>query len=385
MLKKTSIRLPLLALGFSLLLGWTACKPAADKEGTAPEADNTAASGTGTTTAPGSPAAPGQTPAGTAGGATSTQPGIPANPAEAKPMVAKDLPAVVAKINGTPVTREELLQASQAVQIRLAQQGSPANPTVGFYRQVLDEVIGIVLLQQDAKASGVTATDQEVQQQLAARKGNFPDEATYKKALAQAGLTEEKLRQQMRDQIAVQKYLQNRFAQAGNVTDQATREFYDKNKAKIQAPERVRVRHILIRFDPKGSPADKEKAREKVTGLLKRAQEGEDFAKLASEYSEDPSSKARGGELDWVTQGQMVPTFEQAAFALKKPNDLSPVVESQFGFHIIQLLEHQGAGTLPYEQVKGRIGQLLQQQQAQQQLAARVRELRSKAKVEVFL
>ena len=384
MLKKTSLRLPLLALGISLLLGWTACKPAADKEGTAaaPGADNTAASGTGTT-APESPAAPGQSPASPPGGATSTQ---PANPADAKPMAAKDLPAVVAKINGTPVSREDLLQASQAVQIRLAQQGRPVQPSVGFYRQVLDEVIGIVLLQQDAKASGVTATDQEIQQQLAARKGAFPDEATYKKALTEAGLTEEKLRQQMRDQIAVQKYLQNRFAQAGNVTDQATRDFYDKNKAKIQAPERVRVRHILIRFDPdKGSPSDKEKAREKATSLLKRAQEGEDFAKLASEYSEDPGSKARGGELDWVTQGQMVPTFEQAAFALKKPNDLSPVVESQFGFHIIQLLERQGAGTLPYEQVKGRIGQLLQQQQAQQQLAARVRELRSKAKVEVFL
>lgn len=383
MLKKISIRLPLLALGISLLLGWTACKPAADKEGTAaaPGADNTAAAQTGTA-APGSPAAPVQSPAGVPGGATSTQ---PADPADAKPMAAKDLPAVVAKVNGTSVTREDLLQASQAVQIRLAQQGRPAKPTVGFYRQVLDEVIGIVLLQQDAKASGVTATDQEVQQQIAARKGNFPDEATYKKALAQAGLTEEKLRQQARDQIAVQKYLQNRFSQAGDVTDQATREFYDKNKAKIQAPERVRVRHILIRFDPKGSPADKEKAREKAADLLKRAQAGEDFAQLASQYSEDPGSKAQGGELGWVTQGQTVPTFEQAAFALKKPNDLSPVVESQFGFHIIQLLEHQDAGTLPYEQVKGRIGQLLQQQQAQQQLAARVRELRSKAKVEVFL
>ena len=381
MLKKTSLRLPLLVLGISLLLGWTACKPTADKEGTAatPGADNTAASSTGTT---GTPTAPGQAPADIPGGATSTQ---PVSPADAKPMLAKDLPAVVAKINDRSVTREELLQASQAVQIRLAQQGSAVKPTKGFYRQVLDEVIGIVLLQQDAKASGVTATDQEVQQQVAAQKGNFPDEATYKKALAQAGLTEEKLRQQARDQIAVQKYLQSRFAQAGNVTDQATREFYDKNKAKIQAPERVRVRHILIRFDAKGSPADKEKAREKAADLLKRAQGGEDFAKLASEYSEDPGSKVRGGELDWITQGQMVPTFEQAAFALKKPNDLSPVVESQFGFHVIQLLEHQDAGTLPYEQVKGRIGQLLKQQQAQQQLAARVRELRSKAKVEVFL
>lgn len=384
MLKKTSIRLPLLALGTSLLLGWTACKPSADKDGAAatPGADDTAAS---QTAVPGDPAAPGQSPAGVPGGATSTQPGKPANPADAKPMVAKDIPAVVAKINDKTVTREDLLQASQAVQIRLAQEGRPVTPTVGFYRQVLDEVIGIVLLQQDANAAGMTATDQEIQQQLAQRKGAFPDEKTYKEALAKAGLTEEKLRQQTRDQIAVQKYLQNRFAKAGNVTDQATREFYDKNKAKIQAPERVRVRHILVKFDPKGAPADKEKARQKATSLLKRVQDGEDFAKLAQENSDDLGSKPQGGDIGWVTEGRTVPTFEQAAFALKKPNDVSPVVESQFGFHIIQLQERQAAGTLPYEQVKERIGQLMQQQEAQQQLAARVRELRSKAKVEVFI
>ena len=378
MLKKTSIRLPLLALGISLLLGWTACKPSADKDGTAatPEADDTAASQT---------AAPGQSPAGVPGGATSTQPAKPVNPEDAKPLVAKDIPAVVAKINDKTVTREDLLQASQAVQIRLAQEGRPVTPTVGFYRQVLDEVIGIVLLQQDAKTAGMTATDQEIQQQLAQRKGAFPDEKTYKAALAKAGLTEEKLREQTRDQIAVQKYLKNRFAQAGNVTDQATREFYDKNKDKIQAPDRVRVRHILVRFDPKGAPADKEKARQKAANLLKRVQDGEDFAKLAQEHSDDTGSKPQGGDIGWVTEGRTVPTFEQAAFALKKPNDLSPVVESQFGFHIIQLQERQAAGTLPYEQVKERIGQLIQQQEAQQKLAARVRELRSKAKVEVFI
>jgi peptidyl-prolyl cis-trans isomerase C len=401
MLNKTSLRLPLLSLGLSLLFaGWIACKPAADKDGTAaaPGADTAASSQTAT---PGSqPAAPGQTSAGaagSAGSATSAQPGnpanpanpmnpaAPANPADAKPVLGKDLPAVVAKVDGKTITREDLLQASQAVQIRLAQQGRPVTPTMGFYRQVLDEIVGIVLLQQDAKASGVTATDQEVQQQLTHRKSVFPNEEAYKQALAKAGLTETKLREQTRDQIAVQKYLQNRFAQAGNVSDQATREFYDKNKAQIQAPERVHVRHILIRVDEKAPAADKQKARQKAEDVLKRLQAGEDFAKLAQENSDDPGSKVQGGDLGWMVKGQTVPSFEQAAFALKKPNDLSPVVESQFGFHIIQLLDHQAPGAIPYEQVKPRITQLLQQQQAQQQLAARVRELRSKAKVEVFL
>jgi len=390
MLNKTSLRRPLLSLGLSLLLaGWVACKPAADKQETA--ADGTAASQTapaqpGQTGAPGSqPApgasAPGQTVPGQPAGATTS-----ANPAGAKPLSPKDLPAVVAKVNGENIKKEDLLQGAQAVQIRLAQEGRPAVPSVEFYREVLNQIIGIALLQQDAKAQGVTATDQEIQQQLAQRKGAFPTEEAFKQALAQAGLTEQKLRDQTRDAIAVQKYIQTRLAKSGAVTEQATRDFYDKNKAQIQAPERVHVRHILIRVDPKATAAAKQDARQKAETLLKRLQAGEDFGKLAQESSDDPASKVRGGDLGFVAKGQTPdPAFEAATFALTKPNQLSPVVETQFGYHILQFVERQPAGAIPYDQVKARIGQLIQQQQGQQQLANRVRELRGKAKVEVFL
>jgi peptidyl-prolyl cis-trans isomerase C len=386
MLNKTSLRRPLLSLGLSLLLaGWVACKPAADKQETAAtDAGKTAPAEPGQPSTPASQDAPGQPPAGQpAGDAATAQ---PANPADAQPLAVKDLPEVVAKVNGQAIRKGDLLQGAQAVQIRLAQEGRPATPSASFYRSVLDQIIGIALLQQDAKAQGVTATDQEVQQMLTQRKSVFPNEETYKKELAKAGLTEEKLKEQTRDTIAVQKYLQTRLAKSGEVSDQATREFYDKNKAQMQAPERIHARHILVRVDPKAPAADKEKARQKTEDLLKRLKAGEDFAKLAQENSDDPGSKTQGGDLGWVPKGgQTPPAFEQATFALSKPNELSPVVESPFGFHIIQFVERQQAGPIPYEQVKGRIAQLLKEQQAQQQLATRMRELRSKAKVEVFL
>jgi peptidyl-prolyl cis-trans isomerase C len=384
MLNKTSLHRPLLSLGLSLLLaGWVACKPAADKQETTAagtDASQTAPAQPGQTAAPGSQPAPGQVAPG--GATTSAQ---PANPAGAKPLAPKDLPAVVAKVNGENIKKEDLLQGAQAVQIRLAQEGRPAVPSVEFYREVLNQIIGIALLQQDAKAQGVTATDQEIQQQLAQRKSAFPNEQAFKQALAQAGLTEQKLRDQTRDAIAVQKYIQSRLAKGGGVTEQATRDFYDKNKAQIQAPERVHVRHILIRVDPQATAAAKQDARQKAETLLKRLQAGEDFGKLASENSDDPGSKVRGGDLGFVAKGQAPPAFEAATFALTKPNQLSPVVETQSGYHIIQFVEKQAAGAIPYEQVKDRIGQLIQQQQGQQQLANRVRELRGKAKVEMFL
>lgn len=375
MLKKTPPHRLLLALGLALsLAGWIACKPAAEKDGTTAAATESSDSSSSST--PAGPASSANT------GATASS---PASPAGNAPLAVKDLPEVVAKVNGQAIKKGDLMQGAQVVQIRLAQMGRPASPTGAFYRQVLNELIAITLLQQDAKAQGMAASEQEVQRQIDARKSSFPNEETYKKALAQGGVTEEMLRQQARDQISVQKYVQTKLVHDMNVTDQATRDFYDKNKAQIRSPERLHLRHILVVAAAKAPAAEKAKARQKAEALLKRLQAGEDFAKVAQESSDDLSSKPRGGDLGWYVRGQTVPTFERAAFALTQPNELSGVVESPFGFHIIQLLERQQPAEVPYEQVKERLATMLKQQQAQQQVEVRVRELRAKGKIEVFI
>ena len=375
--KKISPLLTLFCLGLSLLLSLSAgCK-------NKPEAKDTAAPKTSTAApVPASTPSAAATPSPTIDGQTAE---TPVSPADKAPMSVKDLPEVVAKVNGQTIKKGELLQGAQVVQMRLAQMGRPATPSAAFYRQVLNELIAITLLQQDAKSQGVAATDQEVQRQIDARKGAFPNEDAYHNALKQSGITEETLRQQARDQISVQKYVNTKLVHGVAVSDQATRDFYEKNKEKIRTPERLHLRHILIRVDPKAPAADKAKAKEKAEDLLKRLQAGEDFAQLATASSEDPGTKVRGGDLGWISKGQTPPQFENAAFALTKPNQLSGVVESPFGFHVIQLLERQPAGALPYDQVKERIGNMLKEQQAQQQVEARVRELRAKSKVEVYI
>ncbi len=381
MFQKISPRLTLL-LGLALLLaGLTACKKS-DTE-TAAE----------TETSDSAPAQPGQASTGDAtgmppGAATTAPPGVPPEilqEASQKPLSPEQMPEVVAKVNGQAISKKELLAGAQLVQIQAAQRGQQIPPTANFYRQVLNELITISLLTQDAKTQGVKATEQEVQQYISSRKQSFPSEEAYKQALAKAGVTEDSLRQQAREQLAVQKYVQTKVIQNVTVSDQATRDFYEKNKAQISQPERVHARHILITVKPDAPAADKENARKKAEDLLQRIKGGEDFAKLAQENSDDTGSKPRGGDLSWFARGQMVPTFEAAAFALQKPNDLSPVVETPFGYHIIQLLERQQASTLPYEQVKERIQAMLKNQQSQQVVAARVRDLRTKGKVEVFI
>ncbi len=373
MLKNITPHRVLLTLGLCLLLaGWIACKGAPEQEETAASDTNQSAP-TQPTPPPGGPAA-GQTSAGTA------QPAPGSNPA----LEVKDLPAVVAKVNGQPIKKEELLQAGQVVQLQLAQAGESRAPSADFYRKVLNNLIAITLLQQDAKSQGVAASEQEVQRQIDARKRSFPNKEAYDLALAQSGITEETLRQQARDQLSVQKYVQTRLIQTTDVSDQTARAFYEKNKAKITMPERIHLRHILIKTGD-GTPAAKNAARQKAGDLLKRLQAGEDFGKLAGESSDDSGSKIRGGDLGWIAKGQADPPFEKAAFAMTKPNEISPVVESRFGLHIIQFLARQPAGVAPYEQVKEGIGRMLREQQGKQRVAARVRELQAKAKVEVFL
>ena len=380
--QKTLPRLTLLVLGLVLLLAaWTACKPAGKKgeatPGTTATTSTPAASSGPALQRSSEPAA--QTPA--AGSpAFSITPPAPA----ATTVTPDKMPAVVAKVNGQSIRKDDLLKGAQVVQMSMAQRGQPVALTPQVYRQVLDELIGITLLQQEARAQGIAPSEQELDQQVAARKKQFPSEEVYQKALKQTGLTEALLRQQTRDQIAVQKYVETKLIPGITISDQVTKDFYEKNKDQIHSPERLHLRHIMVAVNPKGTPADKEKARAKAEDLLKQIQGGADFAKLAQANSDDPNSKGNGGDLGWISPGQTPPALEKAAMALK-PNQVSPVVESPFGFHVLQLLERQAAGTVPYEQVKDRLATMLKQKKAQEIVQARIKELRGKAKVEVYI
>ena len=117
------------------------------------------------------------------------------------------------------------------------------------------------------------------------------------------------------------------MADAAAATDADAKDFYDKNPDKFKQPETVRASHILIRVDEGRTRPRKKEARAKIDGVLKRAKAGEDFAALAKENSEDGSA-AQGGDLGFFPRGQMVPAFDQAAFALK-PGEISDVVDDR--------------------------------------------------------
>ncbi|MGE5238955.1 MAG: peptidylprolyl isomerase [Chloroflexota bacterium] len=135
------------------------------------------------------------------------------------------------------------------------------------------------------------------------------------------------------------------------VTEEEMSSYYKAHQEEFTAPEQVKASHILIRVDATTSEDTRNKAKEKASEILARIKKGEDFGTLASEFSEDPGSKAKGGDLGFFSRGMMVKPFEDAAFSLK-PGEVSDMVETQFGYHIIKVSERKDAEVQPYESVK---------------------------------
>lgn len=150
-----------------------------------------------------------------------------------------------------------------------------------------------------------------------------------------------------------------------NVSEQDAQDYYDQHQDLFQRPERRQVAHILIPFGK-----DEKAAEKQADELLSKAKSGADFAELAKANSSDTFSAKKGGELDWFEKGVMDPAFEQAAFALTKAGDLSGVVKSPFGFHIIKLLAVEPAQTKPFADVKEETIARLQTDKAKEQFFA---------------
>jgi peptidyl-prolyl cis-trans isomerase D len=176
----------------------------------------------------------------------------------------------------------------------------------------------------------VKPTDQELQQVFNNNRGNYT------------------IAQKLAFQVVV---LEQDKVEAGiALTDQQLRAAYSAAMDNFRMPERVHVRHILVSTDGK-SDAEKKTLKAKAEDILKQAKSGTDFAELAKKNSDDKANAEKGGDLDWVVKGQMVPEFEAAAFALK-PKEVGGVVTTQFGYHIIQVLDKEPARVKPFEEVK---------------------------------
>jgi peptidyl-prolyl cis-trans isomerase D len=161
-------------------------------------------------------------------------------------------------------------------------------------------------------------------------------------------------------------------------SDKEVEEYYDKQGSEFEKPAQIRASHVLVRVPETGGSEAEDKAKAKVADVIRRAKAGEDFAKLAKEISEDPGSKENGGDLGLVRKGEMVPQFEQAAFAMKKGEISAEPVRTPFGFHAIKVADVQPGGKTPLKEVAPQIRDRLAAETADRAAKARAEEVRGK-------
>ncbi len=247
---------------------------------------------------------------------------------------------------------------------------------VGMGIPEFEDLVGQSLLEEKFRqlvTDGISVTPSEIEQEFRRRnekiKINYvvikPDDLQSKIEASDADLTayfeKNKARYGIPERRTV-RYALLTFDQLrtrANVSDDDVKAYYDQHLDQYKLPERAHVAHILFKTVDK-TDAEVEETRKKAEDVLKKAKSGANFGDLAKQYSED-TTKDKGGDLDWIVRGQIVPEFEQAAFSLPK-GAISDLVKTQYGFHIIKVMDHEAARTQPLDEVQPHILAALQQE-----------------------
>jgi len=288
----------------------------------------------------------------------------------------------VALVNGSPISKEVFDRELERVKIQFLMQGMELSgeQLTMVQEQVLEDLINQELVYQEGVKGGVSADEEYVQSQLSQIKANFPDDAAYQSALQEQALTEELLLVDIRRVYIIQKYIDDHFNDLIRISEEETRKFYDENPQYFEEPEQVSAKHILIQTNPSSTEEEKTEALKKITALRQRIDSGEDFSTLAKEFSDCPSGE-NGGDLGYFQRGDMVGPFEDAAFILSV-GELSDVVETEFGYHLITVTDKTAASFVDYESVSFQIEEFLYETKLKDMIFQLIDELRGKAEIE---
>jgi peptidyl-prolyl cis-trans isomerase C len=294
---------------------------------------------------------------------------------------------VVAKGKGFEIKRSEVEDAFTAIKANAA----AVNEKIADDRreqleaELLNEQILTRLLLQKATDADKAKAREAAQETFAKLKARSSSEDIFKWRLRAVGMTVEAFQAQLNEQETRKAVLHREVADKIEISDEAIKKYYEENSSDFDEPERVRAAHILISTSEAGKPVSPDRKKEKETLIRKlkeRADKGEDFAKLVKEFSDDPASRNRGGEYTFG-RGEMSGPFETAAFALRQ-GQISEVVETQFGYHIIRLMEKMFARKIPLAEASPKIKEFLKTKEVSKILPTYYETLKQENGVEIL-
>ena len=297
-------------------------------------------------------------------------------------------PGDAVRVNGVDVSYQRFMGLYQEHQrdrgVAIAARGDQLPLLTEMRKEAMDMLIEQELIIQAAAARGIEVTAEEIDAAWADISEPFDGKQRFMLRLDTEGYTEDSYRDHLKRMIPAKKYLDEIRMQAMQVSDEELEQYYRDNEYRLTLPGQVRVRHILLSWKPLGKPDDRAALFEQIQAILEKARAGEDFAKLASEYSDD-SSRLHGGDVGFIRRGQMVAAFEAAAFALKEPGDMSDIVETNFGLHIIRLEERKQAYLVPLDEVREKLRAHISEEKVAKAEAEEKARLRADAEIEILI
>jgi peptidyl-prolyl cis-trans isomerase C len=291
-----------------------------------------------------------------------------------------------AVVNGVVISQKELAKELDFHLQRFVRQGVKLSKEqmATLKNKVLENLIDREILYQESQKSGIKVDKKKIDEELSDVKKRFPSEEEYKKALSTMKISESDIKKDIKEKLAINALIDLKISKKIVVSDKETKAFYDTHPDLFKQPEQVRASHILIKVEPGADQQKKTQAVQKIKKVQKELKDGQEFAMLAKKYSEDKGSSANGGDLGYFARGQMVKPFEDAAFGMK-PNEVSDIVETQFGYHLIKVYDKKPGKILTYDEIKDLLTKRLRQEKTQQEVAKYIAELKTAAKIKKYI
>jgi len=292
---------------------------------------------------------------------------------------------VIAMVNDSAITRTDLMweEAHLMQEMRLRKTPLPGEQLSQLRSELLDNLVDRELLYQQAQEKNIQIRDRWVERALTEFKAHAGSDAGYAAFLERSRMNEDQLREQLSKGLIVQRLLRREVARSIKVSEAEMQTFYRNNPEFFFRKEQIRIRHILIKVDGNALSTRRGEALLKIQEIQSKLQAGANFGALALEYSED-ASRDRGGDIGVVERTQLVPAFAEAAFALQ-PGEISDIVETRFGYHLIQLVDRIPSSTMAYRNVRTKIERTLRRNKEKAAAEKYLGRLRAKSTIKKLL
>ncbi len=290
----------------------------------------------------------------------------------------------VAVVNGTPILKKDFLWAVSSMEQHMISSGESLDPIAreNIKKSALDGLIHRELLFQESCRKGITVQPSEIDREYQNLLDAIPRDMDMDTMAKEFNLTEAGIKNEFHRVLSIKKLLDREIVVDDTVTQKEIRGFYDSHPEQFVVSGPVHAGHILIKLDPAFTGQQKQSAKSRIEAIKQRLSAGEAFSELADQYSEDPG-RGKGGDLGFFRRGEMEKSFEDAAFAMQQ-GQISGIVETRFGYHIIKVFEKKPEIVPAFEKVKQKIEAQLKDDKINQGQNVFIQKLKDKAVIEVF-